>query len=216
MTEGLFILTTIFVAYVVHAIMGEEKANAKSQVPAAKPEAPAAVVEQPKPQVAVVTEKTAPTAPVEAKKIVEPKVVATAVKEPPKPTAAKVVTATKEAAPKIAAKPAAAKATTVTKEAAPKVAAKPTATKTTTAAKSTPAKKAATPAVKSAGLKDPKSGEVVTSYSNYRFIKRWIKDALVTEGLLEKVYAANELNTATDSAIKEAIAKLEAMDKYKA
>ncbi|MCK9397808.1 MAG: hypothetical protein M0Q44_19735, partial [Methylobacter sp.] len=78
------------------------------------------------------------------------------------------------------------------------------------------AKKAPAAAAKSAGLKDPKTGEVTTAYSNYRFTKRWIKDALVAEGLLEKVYSAKELNAETEAKIKEAIGKLEAMTKYKA
>jgi hypothetical protein len=66
------------------------------------------------------------------------------------------------------------------------------------------------------GLRDPKTGEVATSYNNYRFTKRWIKDALVSEGLLEKVYKNNELDAATEVAIKEALVKLEGMDKYRA
>jgi len=65
-------------------------------------------------------------------------------------------------------------------------------------------------------LKDPKTGDIATTYSNYRFTKRWIKEALVTEGLLEKVYKNNELNADVEIAIKAAIAKLETMDKYKA
>jgi hypothetical protein len=171
MTEGLFILTTIFVAYVVYAIIGEQKATAKSKALAAKPETQAAAVAQPSPTAAVAKEKPA---------------------------------AAKTAAPKAAApKPAAAKA------AAPKVADKPT-------AKPAAARKAPAAAVQSAGLKDPKTGEVTTAYSNYRFTKRWIKDALVAEGLLDKVYSANELSAATETKIKNAIAKLEAMDKYKA
>ena len=170
MFEGLFILTTIFVAYVVYAIIGEQKATAKSKALAAKPEAQAMAAEQPKPQVAVAKEN-----PVAIK--------------PPKPAA------TKTAAAKVAAKPETAKTTTV----------KPAA-----------AKKATVAPAKSAGLKDPKTGDVATAYGNYRFTKRWIKDALVAEGLLEKVYTNNELNTETDSRIKEAIGKLEAMDKYKA
>ncbi|EGW22973.1 hypothetical protein [Methylobacter tundripaludum] len=193
MIEGLFILTTIFVAYVVYAIIDEQKATAKSKAPAAKPEPQAAAVEQPKPQVAVTKEKPAAIKPAEAK-TVAPKAAAT------------------KAVPPVAAKPAATKAT------ATKAAAKPAATKTTKAApaKSATAKKPAAVAAKSAGLKDPKTGDVVTAYSNYRFTKRWIKDALVTEGLLEKVYTASELNAEIDAKIKEAIAKLEAMDQYKA
>ncbi|MFZ2404051.1 MAG: hypothetical protein WAW41_02865, partial [Methylobacter sp.] len=132
MTEGLFILTTIFVAYVVYAIMGEQKATAKSKEPAAKPEVQAAVVEQAKPLAAVAKEKPA------AAKAVAPKA------------------ATKAAASKPAAKPAA------TKAAAPKAAAKPAATKAT-AAKPAAAKTAAAVETKSAGLKDPKTGEVATA-----------------------------------------------------
>jgi len=190
MTEGLFILTTIFVAYVVYAIIDDQKTAAKTNAPAAKPEAQAAAVEQAKPQVAVTTEK-----PAEAKT-----------------AAPKATAATKTAAPPVAAKPAA------TKAAAPKAAAKPAATKAakTTTTKPAASKKAVAAATSSAGLKDPKTGEVTTAYSNYRFTKRWIKDALVAEGLLEKVYTANELNSDTDAKIKEAIGKLEAMDKYKA
>jgi hypothetical protein len=83
-------------------------------------------------------------------------------------------------------------------------------------AKSPVAKKTPAATTKSPGLKNPTTGEIVTSYGNYRFTKRWIKDALVTEGLLEKVYPANELNDKMDTSIKIALAKLEAMDKYKA
>jgi len=64
------------------------------------------------------------------------------------------------------------------------------------------------------GLKDPKTGEIATSYSNYRFTKRWIKDALVAEGLLDKVYKNNELDAETEGKIKQAVAKLEKIDKY--
>jgi hypothetical protein len=65
------------------------------------------------------------------------------------------------------------------------------------------------------GLKDPKSGDIATTYNNYRFTKRWIKEALVTEGLLEKVYKNSELNAETETSFKAAIAKLEALEQYK-
>ncbi|TAN67081.1 MAG: hypothetical protein EPN17_12730 [Methylobacter sp.] len=178
MTEGLFILTTIFVAYVVYAIIGEQKTTAKSKTPTAKPEVQAAV-EQPKSQVAVTKE--------------EPVAI--------KPTPAKAV------APKVA----------TTKAAATKPATTaPAASKATTVKKPAAAKKAAAVVAKRTGLKDPKTGDVVTAYSNYRFTKRWIKDALVAEGLLEKVYSGKELNAEAEAKIKEAIGKLESMDKYKA
>jgi len=182
MTEGLFILTTIFVAYVVYAIIAEQKATAKPapavkpETPTAKPEAQVAAVAQPKPQVAVANEK--------------PAVAKAAAPKPAAPKAASAKPATKAVTPKTVAKPAAAKAA--------------------------PAKKAAAAPAKRTGLKDPKTGDVVTAYTNYRFTKRWIKDALVAEGLLDKVYTANELNPEAETKIKEAIGKLEAMDKYKA
>ncbi len=66
------------------------------------------------------------------------------------------------------------------------------------------------------GLKNPETGEIATTYTNYRFTKRWIKEALVSEGLLEKVYKNNELNAETEAAIKAAIAQLETIESYKA
>ena len=65
------------------------------------------------------------------------------------------------------------------------------------------------------GLKDPKNGDVATTYSNYRFTKRWIKEALVTEGLLDKVYKNDELNAELEATIKSAVLKLEALDNYR-
>ena len=65
------------------------------------------------------------------------------------------------------------------------------------------------------GLKNPLTGEVATTYSNYRFTKRWIKDALVTEGLLDQVYKNTDLTDAVEANIKAAIIKLEALDNYK-
>ena len=146
MSEALFILTVIFVAYVVYKSVNEQKATPKSAVPKAKSEAPKVVTEQPMPETVV--------------KSVKP----------------------------IKIKPATIKKTT------------PTTT---------------TPDTGKKGLRDPKTGEIATAYSNYRFTKRWIKDALVTEGLLEKVYKNNELDASIEASIKEALAKLEAMDKYK-
>ena len=142
MTEVLFILTVIFVAYVVYVAVGEQKATVKSQEPEAQPEAPKLPVEQPKHEVIAKKEK------------------------PPIPSSAAI----KKAMP------------------------------------AAPTKK---------GLRNPETGEVATSYSNYRFTKRWIKDALVAEGLLDKVYKNNELNAATEAKIKAALVKLEGIDKYK-
>ena len=146
MSETLFILTIIFVAYVVYVAVDEHKATSKSASQKVKPEVQKVDTEQQVPEV-------------------------------------------------------------VTKNS------KSTIIKSATIKKSTPAATAVNTVKK--GLRDPKTGEVATTYSNYRFTKRWIKDALVTEGLLDKVYKNNELDAAIEATIKDAIVKIEAMDKYK-
>jgi hypothetical protein len=148
MTEVLFILTTIFVAYVIYVVVNEQKAASKPQVPQAKPEKPVAAVKQPVPQSAPTNEKV----------------------EEPKPVAAVIQNPGPASAPQDAGK---------------------------------------------RGLKDPKTGEVTTAYSNYRFTKRWIKEALVAEGLVAKIYKNDELNADIEAQIKQAVLKLEAIDKYR-
>ena len=144
MSEVLFILTTVFVAYVVYTVVNDQKAPTKAPAKPIKPEAPV--------KAAVAEQAAAPAKPVPA---------------PAKP--------------------------------AP------------TSAKPEPAQ-----AVAKGELRNPKTGEVSKVPSNYRFTKRWIKEALVEEGLVEKVYKNNELDGDTEEKIKEALLKLEAMDKYKA
>lgn len=80
--------------------------------------------------------------------------------------------------------------------------------------KPVPVVKMAKVAVTKTGLKNPQTGEIATSYANYRFMKRWIKEALVSEGLLEKVYKNNELNAEVEVKIKEALSQLEARKAY--
>lgn len=63
-------------------------------------------------------------------------------------------------------------------------------------------------------LKNPKTGEISKVPANYAFAKRWIKDALVEEGLLDKVYKNNELNEASTAKIQTALQQLKALDKY--
>ncbi|MDD1612089.1 MAG: hypothetical protein LUQ57_03010 [Methylococcaceae bacterium] len=146
MTEGLFILTVIFVAYVVYQVMNDKKASAKAVVSEAKP-APAAAP-APKPQPAV-KQQAAPA---------------------PKP------------------------ATAAPANTAP----------------------AASEAAARSGLRNPETGEVTAAFTNYRFAKRWIKEALVAEGLLDKIYKNNELDAVAEAKIKDAVAKLEAIPKYRA
>jgi hypothetical protein len=211
MFEGLFVLTTIFVAYVVYTAMGERNTTDKSKAP----EAQAAATEQPKPQVAVAKEKS-PAVKTVASKSATAKAEATKASKAPKTTKATVEqpAVAKAAAPKTAATKTTAEQPAAVKAVAPKA---PKAPKAVTTKQPAAAKKAAAGPTKGegSGLKNPKTGEIATAYANYRFAKRWIKDALVEEGLLEKVYAGSELNADTDEKIKAAIGKLEALEKYK-
>ena len=69
--------------------------------------------------------------------------------------------------------------------------------------------------VDSGNLRNPETGEEAKIASSYRMCKRWIKDALVTEGLLEKVYKTNEIDDAAKVKIDKALVKLAKMEKYK-
>lgn len=87
-------------------------------------------------------------------------------------------------------------------------------TRKTAAKPATPAQ-ATAPASTADSVKNPKTGEVAKISGNYAFAKRWIKDALVEEGLLEKVYKNNELDEAATTKIQAALQQLAAMDKYR-
>ncbi len=156
MTEGLFILTTIFVAYVVYVIIGDSKAT-KSKTKSAP-----ATVKKPKPAKPRATKPSAP-----------------------KPSAAKP--AAKKTAP---------------------------ASRAASSPKPKAAAVAATAEVKD--LRNPKTGEVSSIASNYRFMKRWIKEALVSESLLDSVYKNNDIDDAIDAKIKIALEKLKTLKKYQA
>ncbi|GAB6046664.1 hypothetical protein JCM19379_04870 [Methyloparacoccus murrellii] len=65
-------------------------------------------------------------------------------------------------------------------------------------------------------LRNPATGELSPVPTNYRFAKKWIKDALVSEKLLDRVYKPSELDDATALKVKEAIEKLRAIKKYQA
>jgi hypothetical protein len=163
MTEGLFILTTVFIAYVVYQIVNEPKTKNTSEIPKAQPE-PQAVIDPPaEPEKEVVAVE--PSAPEETFTEEAP-VVAAPVEESPAAVEAEAEAPTEQSAAKH-------------------------------------------------GLKNPKTGEVVLVYNNYRFAKRWVKEALVSEGLLKKIYKNNELNADVEAKIKSALAKLEAIDKYR-
>lgn len=145
MTEILFTLTTIYVAYVIYSIVNGEKSSIKSAQP--EKETPS-IIEQP-------------------------------ILEMAEPEAIK-----------------------------PKVALSPETGNAVKMAAKTPVPKGS--------VRDPKSGEVAAVTGNYRFTKRWVKEALVAEGLLGKVYKNNELDADTEVLIKSAIATFITLDKYQA
>lgn len=136
----------------------------------------------------------------------ETKAATAATQSESKPAAKTSATSTRKAA--TPAKPKAAEKA----EAAPKAAAKPKAVAEKKAATSTRAAKAAPVVIDS--LKNPKTGEIVKIPNSYAFAKRWIKDALVEEKLLDKVYKNTELDDATNAKILAAIDKLKQLPKY--
>lgn len=64
-------------------------------------------------------------------------------------------------------------------------------------------------------MKNPKTGEQAKVANNYRMVKRWVKEALVEEGLLEKIYKTNEMDDAAKAEVAKALSIIKAMDKYK-
>lgn len=203
MAELVFIAATIFVAYTLLTVLGVNE-DLPAQKEEATPEgnteikAVAETQSESKPAASVIAASPRKrAAPVQSKS-------ADNVPDQSKP-AANVV-----AKPKAAAKP---KASEKTKVAAEK---KPT-NRTRTAkaaAEVAPAPQLATANVPGDSLKNPKTGEVVKIPNSYAFAKRWIKDALVEEKLLDKIYKNAELDNATNARIQEALEKLKQLPKY--
>ena len=90
---------------------------------------------------------------------------------------------------------------------------KPVAKAATTRVKKAPAPKTAS-TLPANSLKNPKTGEIEKLPSSYAFAKRWIKEALVEEGLLDKIYKNNELDANASERVKNALHQLKAMEKY--
>ncbi|RYU57952.1 hypothetical protein EWI61_11975 [Methylolobus aquaticus] len=63
-------------------------------------------------------------------------------------------------------------------------------------------------------LRNPATGETCPVPTNYRFAKKWVKDALVAEGLLDRVYKAADLDDVGSQQVKEAIGRLKSIEKY--
>lgn len=131
-------------------------------------------------------------------------------KTAPAPAAPKpAVTAVSAAPPAPAPATTSAPAPTAKKPAAP---AKPA----ETPPKAAPVKASDEPAKLADELRNPATGELTAAPGNYRFAKKWVKEALVQEKLLDKIYKPNELDDATSLKVKEAIDKLRGMKKYQA
>ncbi|MCI0655255.1 MAG: hypothetical protein L0Y38_00125 [Methylococcaceae bacterium] len=64
--------------------------------------------------------------------------------------------------------------------------------------------------------RDPETGDTAAVPSNYRFAKKWIKEALVSEGLLDRVYKSSELDDAVSRKVKTALDKFKEIRKYHA
>ncbi len=68
--------------------------------------------------------------------------------------------------------------------------------------------------VEKGSLRNPETGEIAKIATSYRMCKRWIKDALVTEDLVERIYKASEIDDALKVKLNKALEKLAKMDKY--
>lgn len=69
---------------------------------------------------------------------------------------------------------------------------------------------------KSVTLRNPATGETSPAPTNYRFAKKWVKEALVAEGLVKKVYKNSELVEPVSTQVKEALEKFKLIEKYHA
>ena len=110
----------------------------------------------------------------------------------------------------------------------PKAKAEPaTAAKKTTPTKPRPAAKSKPKAEKSAakisnasatdnvtGFINPDTGKEARIPPSYPFAKRWVKEALVSEGLLDRIYKNTEMDDANSKKVAEALEKLKTIEKY--
>ncbi len=78
------------------------------------------------------------------------------------------------------------------------------------------AKKTAEPVPEPEQYRNPANGETAAVPTNYRFAKRWIKEALVAEGLLDKIYKNNELDDAASKKVKTALDGFKKLKNYHA
>ncbi len=64
-------------------------------------------------------------------------------------------------------------------------------------------------------MTNPDTGEEAKVTNNYRMTKRWVKEALVSEGLLDKIYKNTDLDAPAKIKVAQALSIIKAMDKYK-
>ncbi len=62
--------------------------------------------------------------------------------------------------------------------------------------------------------RNPTNGETAAVPTNYRFAKRWIKETLVEEGLLDRIYKNNELDGVSSTKVKKALDEFKKLKKY--
>ncbi len=187
MSDALFILTVVYAFYVIYTVTSEEETPKKVRVTADKAY---------KPLVDIPPHKEEPTTPkVIAEEISEPEVVEV------KPEVEKPVVAPKPVAEHVAPK-----RIVSTK-------------KDSNADKSTSksSRRTAAPKIelRTVMMTHPETGEEAKVSNNYRMTKRWVKEALVTEGLLDKVYKNTELDAPAKIKVARALSIIKAMDKYK-
>ena len=197
MFEFLFFVTALYMGYVAYEAYAAVNRSEKGE-PVMKPtKAQAAPKTAPAKATAaakVPAEKKAPAKPAAAQKA------PAATKATPAPKAVKAAPAPAPKAPAAAPKPVAAKPAPAKPKAAPKA----------------PTAAPQAPVTLAENLKNPETGETTPVPANYRFAKKWIKDALVAEKLLDRVYKPNELDGPASDKVKEAIDKLRALKKYQA
>lgn len=165
MTELLFILTVLFIAYIVYTLSAEQKAKIKVTPPEIKPVT--LVTEQ---KIAVPEETKTPIA------VILQEVIKLDIKTPEVVPQHKAITVIDEPIVALSNN----QQDMIKRE-----------------------------------IRNPKTGEIATPHGNYQFTKRWIKEALVAEGLVAKVYKSNELSSDIEAQIKVALTTLAVMDNYR-
>jgi hypothetical protein len=65
-------------------------------------------------------------------------------------------------------------------------------------------------------MRNPLTGETAAVPTNYRFAKKWIKEAMVVEGLLDRIYGNNDLDARSNEKVRVALKQFRSLAKYHA